>query len=257
MKIGLFIPCLVDQLAPATGWATVRILEKLGHQVVFETRQTCCGQAAFNAGFFDEARTAAERFIKIFNDFEIIVAPSGSCVSMVRQHYEQVGLAGTFIRDWEALSPRLYELSSFLVDVNKVTDLGARFPHRVSIHNSCHALRELNISDQPRQLLTKVSGLTLIEGAWGDECCGFGGVFSAQYPALSERIAERRATALAQGQAEYITGVDDSCLINLTRAFQRLKLPLQTIHLAQILAGPEPTKLDSRHILVPGRRAHK
>lgn len=235
MKIGLFIPCHVDQLAPETGWAAVHILERLGHEVIFDRRQTCCGQAAFNSGFFNEARELAVKFLRIFGDYEVIVAPSGSCISMVKNHYEQLDLSGTEVREWESLRSRVWELTSFLVDYLKVTDVGAEFPHTVSIHHSCHALRDLGIKKQPLALLQKVKNLQLIEGDWDNECCGFGGVFSLKYPELANRISDRRADTLAQGKASYITGVDDSCLINLHRAFNRNGHSQKTIHIAQIL----------------------
>jgi len=237
MKISLFIPCLVDQAYPETGLAAVRILERLGHEVIYDSRQTCCGQAPFNAGFRDEALILAKRFVRLFNDTEIVVGPSGSCVSMIRKHYAGVGLTGSYLREWETLRKRVFELTEFLVDKLGLMDVGAFFPHRVSIHNSCHALRDLSIKEQPNKLLYAVKGLELVEGKWEDECCGFGGVFSAKYPTLSSRIADRRAKALSEGKAEFITGVDDSCLHHLRQAFRRQNLPMKTIHVARILAS--------------------
>jgi len=237
MKISLFIPCLTDQSAPETGRATVRLLERLGHTVYYDYRQTCCGQALFNAGFRDEARQLAERFICIFRDAEVVVAPSGSCVSMVKHHYRELDLAPDIADDWESLKDRVWELYSFLVDKLSITDVGARFPNSVTYHASCHLLRDLRVKDQPLQLLKEVEDLELVEGNWGDECCGFGGVFSARYPELSRAIADRRATALASGGAKYITGADDSCLINLNEAFKRIKVSQRTIHIARILAS--------------------
>ncbi len=236
MKISLFIPCLVDQSAPETARSTVRILEKLGHEVSYDPRQTCCGQALFNVGFRREARDLAERFVRLFRDAEVVVAPSGSCVSMVVNHYAEVGLSPEAARDWEHLKPRVRELCSFLIDELDVVDVGACFPHRVSYHASCHLLRELGVKDQPLQLLREVKDLELIEGEWGDECCGFGGVFSVRYPKLSDRIGDLRARELSSGGAEYITGCEDSCLKNLSEAFQRIGAPQQTIHIANILS---------------------
>ena len=237
MRISLFIPCLVDQAAPKTAWATVRLLERLGHDVHYNANQTCCGQALFNAGFREEARRLAERFIRIFRDAEAVVTPSGSCVSMVTRHYGELALSSEHIRDWEHLKDRVWELCAFLVDKLNITDVGARFPHRVSYHASCHLLRDLGVKDQPLRLLKNVENLEFIEGNWGDECCGFGGVFRAKYSDLSFSIADRRAAALAKGRAEFITGADDSCLINLQEAFKRIGASQRTVHIARILAA--------------------
>ncbi len=239
MKISLFVPCLVDQVAPETAGAVVRLLERLGHEVHYDTRQTCCGQAVFNAGFHDEARRLAQRFIRLFRGAEVVVAPSGSCVSMVVHHYGQLGLKDDLARDWETLRDRVWELSAFLVDKLNVTDVGACFPHSVSYHASCHLLRDLGVKDQPLRLLKEVRDLELVEGGWGDECCGFGGVFSVKYAELSHRIADRRAGTLASGGAEYITAADDSCLIHLDEAFRRISAAQRTIHIARILASED------------------
>ncbi|NQU05003.1 MAG: (Fe-S)-binding protein, partial [Calditrichaeota bacterium] len=232
-------PCLVDQAAPDTARATVRLLERLGHEVHYDIRQTCCGQAPFNAGFRDEAATLAVRFIKLFRDAETVVAPSGSCVSMVVHHYGELELPSDINDDWQSLKSRVYELTSFLVDKLQISDVGAHFPHSVTYHASCHLLRDLGVKEQPLKLLKNVKGLQLIEGDWGDECCGYGGAFSAKYSALSHRIGDRRAIALGNGGAEYITGADDSCLMNLNQAFSRIGKPQKTIHIARILASTD------------------
>jgi L-lactate dehydrogenase complex protein LldE len=239
MKISLFVPCLVDQAAPETAKATVRLLERLGHEVHYDIRQTCCGQAPFNAGFRDEAATLAEKFIKLFRDAETVVAPSGSCVSMVVNHYHELNLSSDLSDDWVNLKSRVYELTSFLVDKLQLLDVGAVFPYTVTYHASCHLLRDLGVKEQPLQLLKHVKDLQLIEGNWGDECCGYGGAFSAKYPELSHRIGDRRAANLASGGAEFVTGADDSCLMNLSDAFKRIRKPQKTIHIASILAGTD------------------
>lgn len=237
MKISLFIPCIVDHAAPETARAAVRLLERLGHTVEFNPSQTCCGQAMFNAGFRKEARDLAERFIRVFSHAEVIVAPSGSCTSMVRNHYGMLDLSASYRREWELLKERIFELTVFLADNLDIDDVGAVFPHTVAIHNSCHALRELNVDAQPRRLLQHVRGLTLTTVNTDNECCGFGGVFSFKYAELSKRIAERRAESLCIEQPEFVTGVDDSCLINLKHAFRRLNMRTRTIHIAKILAS--------------------
>mgnify|MGYP002725711937 CR=1 FL=1 len=238
MKISLFIPCLVDQFAPQTGMAVVNVLERLGHEVHYDDHQTCCGQALFNSGFRDEATSLAERFVRLFGDGEVIVAPSGSCVNMVQGHYGEVGLTGEALRTWEAMRERTYEFSTFLVEKLGVTDVGATFPHTVSLHNSCHFLHGVcrsNLPDNYRELLTNVDGLTLVEEPVKSECCGFGGAFSAKYPELSKSIARRRIDQLALGEAEFITGVDDSCLMHMQGAIDRRGGSQRTIHLARIL----------------------
>ena len=215
----------------------IRVLERLGHTVEYDPSQTCCGQAPFNMGFPEEALPLARRFIRLFGEAEAVVSPSGSCVSMVVNRYRELDLPASCLNAWEALRARVFEFCAFLVDQLKIDDVGAEFPHSVSIHNSCHALRELGIKEQPLRLLKAVRSLELIEGDWEDECCGFGGAFSVKYPALSNRIADRRATALSAGGAEYITGVDDSCLHHLKQSFLRLNLPQRTIHISRILAA--------------------
>lgn len=249
LKVTLFVPCLVDQAQPETARATLQIIERLGHTVVFPRQQTCCGQALFNAGFRQEAAKLARRFVRVFSDAEVVVAPSGSCVAMVKNHYEAL-LSGSnqdhsndngIASDWMSLRQRVFELSSFLADYLKVDDTGGYYPHRVSYHASCHTLRELNVVEQPFKLLKNVEGLELIDGDWKDECCGFGGIFSVKYSELSNRIADRRAQNLARGGAEVITGTDDSCLHHLQQAFIRKGAPQKAVHLARILAS---TKKD-------------
>ena len=237
MKVELFIPCLVDQAAPETARATMRVLEKCGIEVHFDRRQTCCGQALFNAGNREEALELAERFIYLFEDAEAIVSPSGSCVAMVTQHYGELISDPTLRRGWEILRPRIFEFSSFLVDQLKITDVGAVFPHSVVYHPSCHLTRNLGIYEQPLTLLKNVLGLQLVGQELPVECCGFGGAFTVKYGALSRRIGERRAAALAGTGAEFVVGADDSCLGHLTHAIRHGGYPLKTIHLARILAS--------------------
>ena len=218
--------------------AVVNVLEKLGHEVHFDERQTCCGQALFNTGFRDEACSLAERFVRLFGDSEVIVSPSGSCVNMVQDHYAEVGLTGELLRTWESMGERTFEFSLFLVEKLGVTDLGAVFLHRVSLHNSCHFLHGVCKSKIPhnyRELLTKVEGLQLVDEPDASECCGFGGAFSAKFPELSGSITARRIDKLATSEAEYITGVDDSCLMHMKAEIKRRGGIQQTIHLARIL----------------------
>ncbi len=237
MQISLFVPCLVDQVFPETAVATVKLLQKLGHEIHYDKRQTCCGQPLYNTGFRKEARDLAIRFVKIFREQEIIVAPSASCVAMVKKHYGELDLPAPVYNDWETLKDRIWELSSFLVDYLDTEILGAKFTGSVLYHPSCHALRELKIDAQPRKLLNSVEGISVVEAAVDPECCGFGGAFSVKYPELAYDIAERRALAYDQCGAEVVTGVDDSCLNHLSRAFKRIDSKVKTIHLSRILAS--------------------
>lgn len=212
------------------------VLERLGHEVVFDHRQTCCGQALFNAGFRPEARSLAERFISLFSSAEVVVAPSGSCVSMIVHHYAELGLIGTIRDDYEALKLRVFELSQFL-SKQQLPDNFSRFPHRVVYHPSCHLTRDLGVVLEPSELLSKVEDIELVGQDLPVECCGFGGVFSIKYPGLSRRIADRRAQTLVATGAEVICGGDDSCLGHLRQALQRIGSPVRTMHYARILAG--------------------
>ena len=176
--VALFVPCFMDQLQPQVAVDTLQVLRRIGVQVQFPEDQTCCGQPAFNSGHWQEARPLAERFIRIFSRFETVVCPSGSCAAMVRSFYPQL-LEGSSLRsEVEALGKRVFEFSEYLVKVRGITDVGAEFPHRVTYHDSCHLLRELNLRDEPRSLLRQVKGLELVEMTRSDECCGFGGTFS-------------------------------------------------------------------------------
>lgn len=237
VRVTLFIPCLVDQTAPHTALATARILERLGHHPIYDPRQTCCGQALFNMGFIRQASLLAERYIAQFRDAEVVVAPSGSCVAMVKHHYGRLDLSAGMERDWVELRQRTYELCEFLCDRLGVTDVGARLEADVILHRSCHALRELHRGDPAHRLLSAVNGLNLVDVGWGDECCGFGGAFSFKYPRLAADIARRRLGSVVGERIQYITGVDDSCLTHLGRISAEMKCHIQPIHIARILAA--------------------
>jgi L-lactate dehydrogenase complex protein LldE len=230
-RVALFIPCFVDQLCPQVGVAMVRVLRRIGCEVYFPKEQTCCGQPAFNSGYWDEARRVARRFLKVFESAEVVVGPSGSCVTMVRKFYPE--LLGESV----AALQKFYEFSEFLCDVAKVTDVGASFTHRVTLHDSCHALRELGIREGPRRLLRNVRGLELLEMRNSDECCGFGGTFAVKFGMISAAMGETKSeNAIASG-AEFVTSVDPSCLMHLDGVLRKKKAAMQTIHLAEILAS--------------------
>jgi L-lactate dehydrogenase complex protein LldE len=234
--ITLFIPCFVDQLNPEVGIDMVRVLRRIGYTVKFPEAQTCCGQPAFNSGYWHEARRVSERFVKIFRDSDLIVCPSGSCTTMVRRFYAEL-LAGTAILpEASRLAARVYEFSEFLVKVAKVGDVGASFPHRVTYHDACHALRELHLKAEPRELLRHVRGLELVEMAYGEECCGFGGTFAAKFPMISSAMGETKAANAEAAGVEYLTSTDSSCLMHVDGVLRLRKSVVRTIHLASILA---------------------
>jgi len=235
-KVSLFIPCFIDQLAPQVGVDVVRVLRRLGYEPDFPAQQTCCGQPAFNTGYWDEARPLAERFVRIFESAEAVVCPSGSCTTMVRNFYPEL-LAGTPLQEpAEQLGKRVFEFSEFLVKVAKKLDVGARFPHRVTFHDACHALRELRLKDGPRQLLRHVRGLELVEMPYVEECCGFGGGFAVKFDMISAAMGDSKAQNIEASGAEVVTSLDQSCLMHIEGMLRRSNARARTMHLASILA---------------------
>jgi L-lactate dehydrogenase complex protein LldE len=235
-KVSLFIPCFVDQLLPEVAVDTVKVLRRLRYAVEFPVDQTCCGQPAFNTGYWNEARPCAEHFVRVFKDAEVIVCPSGSCATMVRMFYAELLATSSLRQDAVAVASRTFELSEFLVKVAGVTEVGATFAHTVTYHASCHGLRELHLRDEPLQLLRHVNGLKLIEMTRFDECCGFGGTFAAKFPDISAAMGESKAENVAATGAEFVTAIDPSCLLHLQGILGKRKAPTRTIHLASILA---------------------
>ena len=244
MRIGLFIPCYVDQLYPHVGIATLSVLERLNLNVDFPTEQTCCGQPMANTGCSSMAKPFAEKFIRIFEPYDYVVCPSGSCTAMVRYHYPGM------VDHQEAclkVASKTYELCEFLVDVLKIDQVPARFPHRVGYHQSCHGLRELRLANSSelvtasyskvRRLLECVEGLELVELQRVDECCGFGGTFSVNEESVSCLMGLDRIADHENAGAEVITAVDMSCLMHMEGLIRRLNKPIQVKHVAEILAG--------------------
>jgi L-lactate dehydrogenase complex protein LldE len=239
-RVSLFITCLGDQLFPVVGECVVAVLRRLGVEVTFDPAQTCCGQPAFNTGFRDEARQVAARVLDIFRDAEYVVAPSGSCSSMVRVFYPELFADDPArLRQAEDLRGRFFEFSEFLVKVLKVEDVGASYRRRVTYHDSCHLLRELGIESEPRKLIRAVRGLELVEMQDHQLCCGFGGTFSVKFPEVSVAMAEDKLRAAADSGAEVIVANDSGCLMHLAGAIHRRGLPLETMHLAELLAKQE------------------
>ena len=237
--VALFIPCFVDQLNPEVGLDTVRVLRGVGYDVDLPEGQTCCGQPAFNTGYWDDARPIAERFVRIFSSAEVVVCPSGSCTTMVRNFYPELLASHPLRAEAVSLSQRVFELSEFLVQVAQVTDIGATFPHRVTVHDSCHALRELHLKGEPRELLRHVRGLELVELPYGEECCGFGGTFATKYGMISAAMGDTKAGNIEASGAEYVTALDSSCLMHIDGILRRRASQARTIHLASILAQRE------------------
>jgi L-lactate dehydrogenase complex protein LldE len=236
MKVQLFIPCFIDQLYPQTAFNMVKVLEKACCEVEYNTNQTCCGQPAFNAGFQDEARAVATKFIKDFDTVDYIVAPSASCVGFVRNYYPQLFENGTLHNQVKNLGKRIYEFTEFLTDVLKIDNYGASLYAKATYHDSCAALRECKIKEGPRKLLSHVKGLELVEMADNETCCGFGGTFSVKFEAISIGMADQKITnALATG-AQYIISTDLSCLMQLNGYITAKNIPLKTMHIADVLA---------------------
>nr|MDT0658384.1 (Fe-S)-binding protein [Micromonospora sp. DSM 115978] len=241
MRIALFITCVNDLVFPSTGRAVVRILERLGHTVEFPAEQGCCGQMHANSGYRAEAMPLVRRFVDTFTGYDAVVAPSGSCVAMVRESYPR--LAGTdaaLAAAVTAVAPRTYELSELLVDVLGVTDVGARFPHRVTYHPTCHGLRALRLGDRPHQLLAKVRGLDLVELPGATECCGFGGTFAVKNADVSTAMLADKCAAVQDTGADYLAAADNSCLAHigggLIRRARDGGRPVRALHYAEILA---------------------
>ncbi|HEY0129249.1 MAG TPA: (Fe-S)-binding protein [Rubrobacteraceae bacterium] len=240
MRVALFITCFNDTLFPETGRATVEVLERLGVEVDFPVEQTCCGQMHFNTGYQREAIPLVRRFVEIFSPYDAVVAPSGSCVGMVRELYP---MAANLAKDSrlaekvEELAPKVFELSEFLVKELKVTDVGAYYPHRVTYHPTCHSLRMLKVGDAPLELLRNVRGMDLVELPEAKECCGFGGTFAIKNADTSAAMLGDKIRRVLDTEAEVCAAGDNSCLMHIGGGLRRLRAGVETVHLAQILAN--------------------
>jgi len=236
MKVTLFIPCFVDLMYPKVGISMVQVLERLGHTVECPEEIACCGQPAFNSGYWDEARAVAMKALERLRHSEIVVIASGSCGAMLHNFYPQLFAGTPHEQAAVDLAKRCYEFSDFLVTRLNVTELGATFPARVTFHDGCHGLRELNTHEQPRQLLRHVRGLELVEMK-EKVCCGFGGTFAAKFPLISTAMGEVKCTLASETGAEYIVSNDSSCLMHIQGVLDRQGIKLKTIHLAEVLAS--------------------
>lgn len=236
MNVDAFIPCFIDQFYPATAQSFIAVLEKAGCVVNYNPEQTCCGQPAFNSGYWKEAKTVASKFLNDFEKAEFVVAPSASCTGFVKNYYSKI-----FKEDFESLqkseliSKRVFEFTDFLVNKLCKTDFGAEFHHKVTFHDSCAGLREYGIKEEPRTLLENVKGLELIEMEKLETCCGFGGTFAAKFHSVSAAMTEQKVDNAIKTGAEYIVSTEASCLMNMDSYIRKNKLAIKTIHLADIL----------------------
>ncbi len=237
MVVDIFIPCFIDQVYPQTGMNMVKILEKLGVDVHYNGNQTCCGQIAFNSGYWDEAKEMGEKFIRDFPNDRPVISPSASCAGMIRNYYPWLFHNTALHYEYKQLRKNMVEFTDFLVNVLKTVDIGASFPHVVTYHDSCAALREYGIKEEPRELLSKVKGLELREMKDNEVCCGFGGTFSVKFEPVSTAMAEQKIKHALDTGAEYIVSTDSSCLMHQQAYIDKHKIPLKTIHIIDVLAS--------------------
>jgi L-lactate dehydrogenase complex protein LldE len=237
MIVDIFIPCFVDQLYPQTGFNMVKVLERVGCDVNYNPEQTCCGQPAFNAGYWSEAKKVGEKFIKEFQHDRYIVSPSASCVGMIKNYYPEMFHNSALHNEYKQLAKNIHEFSDFLVNVLKVSDIGATLEGVATYHDSCAALRECNIKQEPRALLSKVRKLELKEMKDTESCCGFGGTFSAKFEPIAVGMDSDKVKNAMETGAQYLISTDLSCLLHLDSYIKKHNLNLKTMHLADVLAS--------------------
>ena len=239
MKVSLFVTCLVDQLWASVGTSSVEVLRQVGCEVEFDDRQTCCAQPAFNTGYRDEARAVAKRFIELFEESraDAIVSPSGSCTAMVHHYPELFSEDVEWLKRAQAIAERTHELSSFLVRVLKIEDVGATWQGRVTWHDACHGLRDLNVKREPRSLISNVRGVEFVELDNADSCCGFGGTFSVKYPEISLAILDQKIEAIERAKVNAVVSGDASCLMQIGGRLSRKGSKIRVMHLAELLAS--------------------
>lgn len=236
-QVQLFIPCFVDQLYPETGMNMVKVLEKLGCKVHYNPKQTCCGQPGFNAGYWEDAKAVAKKFVNDFSGNGYIVGPSGSCAGFVRNYYDKMlGDSAEHLVS-NKVSKNTYEFTEFLTEVLKVEDIGASFAGKATYHDACGALRECGIKDAPRTLLKHVKGLEMVEMKECETCCGFGGTFAVKFEPISIGMAQTKVQSAIDTGAKYMISTDLSCMMHIQGYIDKHNLPIQTMHIADVLAS--------------------
>ncbi|MGN7456952.1 (Fe-S)-binding protein [Paenibacillus pasadenensis] len=235
MKVSLFITCLSDAIYPRVGEAMARILARQGVKLDFPKVQTCCGQPAYNSGYWDEARKTARTILAAFRDSDFVVSPSGSCTYMVHHYEELFKDEPEALREARELRSKTYEFTQFLVQVLGVTDIGARFPHKVTYHPSCHGSRLLGVKEEPLELLRGVDGLQLVPLPFAEDCCGFGGTFAVKMADISGAMVTEKADHVKETEAEVLVGLDMACLMNIAGNLRRRGEPVRVLHLAELL----------------------
>jgi L-lactate dehydrogenase complex protein LldE len=237
MIVDLFIPCFIDQFYPDVAMNMIKVLERVGCGVNYNHEQTCCGQPAFNAGYWDHSREVAEKFVKEFQNDRYIVSPSASCPGFVKHNYDEMFANSVIHNQFRQVQKNMFEFSDFLVNVLKITDLGARLDGTAVFHDSCSGLREYGIHREPRMLLSKVRGLELREMKDSDVCCGFGGQFSVRHESVAVGMAEQKLQNAEEAGADYIISTDMSCLMHLQGFISKQNKPVKIMHLADVLAA--------------------
>lgn len=237
MNVQLFVPCFVDQLYPETPFNMIKVLEKAGCKITYNPNQTCCGQPAFNAGFWDESREVCTKFLKDFNPDQYIVAPSASCVGFVRNYYSKLFQDSSLHHEVAAISKNIFEFTDFMVNILKVTDVGASLNGKATYHDSCAALRECKIKNEPRQLLANVKGLELTEMNDVETCCGFGGTFAVKFEPISIAMGEQKVENALATEAQYLISTDLSCLMHLGGYIKGKNYSIKPLHIADVLAN--------------------
>ncbi len=237
MNVQLFIPCFIDQLYPATAFNMIKVLEKTGCSITYNAKQTCCGQPAFNAGFWDEARSVCMKFVADFKGSDYIVVPSSSCAGFVRNYYFKLLENSSVHNEVKELSKRIFEFSEFMVNILQIENVGAKLNGKATYHDSCSALRECKINKEPRRLLSHVKELELIEMNDTTTCCGFGGSFAVKFEPISIGMAEQKVENALATNADYLISTDHSCLMHLDGYIKNKGYKLKTLHIADVLAS--------------------
>ncbi|RZF61983.1 (Fe-S)-binding protein [Sphingobacterium corticibacterium] len=237
MKVELFIPCFIDQIYPETAFSTVKLLQKAGCEVIYNPKQTCCGQPAYHAGFWDEAKKIGLKFLRDFSEDHYIVSPSASCTEMIKNGYDDLFTNSTVHNRCRNIQSNIYELTDFLVNVLKKDYFGAELVGTAIYHDSCAALGEYKMKEEPRQLLAQVGGLEIVSMHEQDACYGFGGTFSVKFEGISAAIAEQKVQKAMAVKADYIISTDSSCLFQIQGYIDKHQLPIKTKHIADVLTS--------------------